>query len=199
MNLPEKAKFNLCSPSLWMPTEIVGQNGAVIKQSTKIALQGCKTVKSSRPEELTPRTTAPKRLTACRKQHKHSKARRVACEKRVRKRYAARKSTYKARERPTTPNGYNDVAGVSLENCPKLKLKGSSARSRLALLTTHRTSRVLGAISITPPSNNREITEEAGLSDECQTLKLLARLERQGLIENVGLAALYDGNRTRDF
>ena len=68
---------------------------------------------------------------------------------------------------------------------------------RLALLTTHRTSRVLGAISITPPSNNREITEEAGLSDECQTLKLLARLERQGLIENVGLAALYCESNAR--
>ena len=36
-----------------MPTEIVGQNGAVINQTTKIALQGCKTVKSSRPKKLT--------------------------------------------------------------------------------------------------------------------------------------------------
>ena len=96
-NLPEKAKFNLCSSSLSMPTEIVGQNGAVIKQSTKIALQGCKTVKSSRPKKLTRAQLLRRTLTACRKQHKHSKARRVACEKRVRKRYAARKSTYKAK------------------------------------------------------------------------------------------------------
>ena len=46
-NLPEKAKFNLCSTSLSMPTEIVAQNGAVLKQTTKIALQGCK--RSSQP------------------------------------------------------------------------------------------------------------------------------------------------------
>ena len=29
-----------------MPTEIIGQNGAVIKQTTKIAVQGCKKVGS---------------------------------------------------------------------------------------------------------------------------------------------------------
>jgi hypothetical protein len=44
-NLPEKAKFNPCSSSLSMPTEIVGQNGAVLKATTRIALQGCKKVK----------------------------------------------------------------------------------------------------------------------------------------------------------
>ena len=48
-NVPEKAKFNLCNSSLSMPTEIIGQNGAVIKQNTKIALQGCKKVGSVKP------------------------------------------------------------------------------------------------------------------------------------------------------
>ena len=62
---------------------------------------------------------------------------------------------------------------------------------RVAVRATYRTSRVLGAISTTPRSSNREIADAAGLSDEGQTSKLLARLERQGLIENVGLGALY--------
>jgi hypothetical protein len=44
-NLPAKAKGNLCGQSLAMPTTIVGQNGAQIKQSTKIAVTGCPKVK----------------------------------------------------------------------------------------------------------------------------------------------------------
>jgi uncharacterized repeat protein (TIGR01451 family) len=39
--LPAKAKGNLCATSLTMPTTITGQNGAVIKQNTKIAVTGC--------------------------------------------------------------------------------------------------------------------------------------------------------------
>jgi hypothetical protein len=39
--LPAKAKRNLCTASLLMPTTIVGQNGAQIRQSTRIAVTGC--------------------------------------------------------------------------------------------------------------------------------------------------------------
>ncbi len=39
--VPATAKGNLCGQSLVMPTTITGQNGAQIKQSTKIALSGC--------------------------------------------------------------------------------------------------------------------------------------------------------------
>ena len=92
-NLPEKAKFNLCSSSLSMPTEIVGQNGAVIKQTTKIALQGCKKVKASRP--LSRGQLLKRALAACRYTHKHSKAKRVACETQARHRYAAKRSPHK--------------------------------------------------------------------------------------------------------
>ena len=90
-NLPEKDYFNLCSSSLSMPTEIVGQNGAVLKQTTKIALQGCKKVRSARPKKLTRAQLLKRALAACRKEHKHSKARRTACENRARKGYAAKK------------------------------------------------------------------------------------------------------------
>ena len=43
--LPAKAKGSLCGTSLVMPTTLTGQNGAVIKQNTKIAVTGCPKVK----------------------------------------------------------------------------------------------------------------------------------------------------------
>ncbi len=92
-NLPEKDKFNLCSSSLSMPTEIVAQNGAVIKQNTKIALQGCKKVETSKP--LSRAHLLKRALAVCRKQHKHSKAKRLACERQARRRYAAKKAVRK--------------------------------------------------------------------------------------------------------
>jgi hypothetical protein len=39
--LPAKAKGNLCGTTLTMPTTLTGQNGAQIKQNTKIAVTGC--------------------------------------------------------------------------------------------------------------------------------------------------------------
>jgi hypothetical protein len=39
--LPASANYNLCGTSLAMPTEITAQNGAVIKQSTNVAITGC--------------------------------------------------------------------------------------------------------------------------------------------------------------
>jgi hypothetical protein len=44
-NLPVKAKGDFCGQSLTMPTTITGQNGAQIKQNTKIAVTGCPKVK----------------------------------------------------------------------------------------------------------------------------------------------------------
>jgi hypothetical protein len=40
-NIPAKAKGNLCGQSLAMPTTLTGQNGTVIKQTTKIVTPGC--------------------------------------------------------------------------------------------------------------------------------------------------------------
>ena len=59
----------------------------------------------------------------------------------------------------------------------------------LPIRATHRTTLVLRSIARAPYSNNREVAHAAGLSDEGQTSKLLARLERQGVIENVGLGS----------
>jgi hypothetical protein len=47
-NVPAKAKGSLCSTSLVMPTTITAQNGAVISQSTKIAVTGCPKVKKAK-------------------------------------------------------------------------------------------------------------------------------------------------------
>jgi hypothetical protein len=40
-NLPPRAKSSLCRESLAMPTAITGQNAAVIRQTTRIAVSGC--------------------------------------------------------------------------------------------------------------------------------------------------------------
>jgi hypothetical protein len=41
VNLPEKAKGSLCGQKLTMPTTFVAQNGAEIKENTKLAVTGC--------------------------------------------------------------------------------------------------------------------------------------------------------------
>jgi hypothetical protein len=47
-NVREKAKYSLCGQTLNMPTAITGQNGAVIKQTTKISVTGCPKVKKAK-------------------------------------------------------------------------------------------------------------------------------------------------------
>jgi AcrR family transcriptional regulator len=51
---------------------------------------------------------------------------------------------------------------------------------------TYRTLRVLGAIAEHPGASNRHSGEGAGVHDQGQISKLLARLEHLGLIENTG-------------
>lgn len=51
---------------------------------------------------------------------------------------------------------------------------------------TYRTVRVLMTIAADPGASNRRIAAEAGISDQGQVSKLLARLEHLGLIENRG-------------
>jgi AcrR family transcriptional regulator len=67
------------------------------------------------------------------------------------------------------------------------RLQTMSRAAELPVRATHRTTLVLRAIARAPYSTNREVAHAAELADEGQTSKLLARLERQGVIENVGL------------
>ncbi|MEA2201773.1 MAG: hypothetical protein QOI89_2369 [Solirubrobacteraceae bacterium] len=50
---------------------------------------------------------------------------------------------------------------------------------------TYRTTRVLAAIAAQPGLSNSEIGQRAGVNDQGQISKLLARLARLGLAENV--------------
>jgi hypothetical protein len=47
-NVPAKAAFSLCGQKLTMPTTITAQNGAIIKQTTKIAIAGCSKPKKAK-------------------------------------------------------------------------------------------------------------------------------------------------------
>jgi AcrR family transcriptional regulator len=60
-------------------------------------------------------------------------------------------------------------------------------RAQAARLT-YRTARVLVAIGDYPGASNREVGERAGIVDQGQISKLLARLQAQGLIANIGAA-----------
>ena len=60
-NLPAKAKGGLCAQTLKMPTAIVGQNGAQVKQTTTIAVSGCPKPKRARPAKRGKRTERVKR------------------------------------------------------------------------------------------------------------------------------------------
>ncbi len=85
-NVPAAKKYSLCGAKLVMPTTITGQNGAVIKQETKIPVSGCKGVAGF---------TLAKALKACKKLKKKKK--RVACEKKARKKYGPKKSKKKGK------------------------------------------------------------------------------------------------------
>lgn len=83
-------------------------------------------------------------------------------------------------------------SGVGEASASESELTRAQTISRAAELpvrATHRTTLVLRAIAQAPYSNNRDVAQAAGLSDEGQTSKLLARLERQGVIENVGIGS----------
>jgi chromosome segregation and condensation protein ScpB len=51
---------------------------------------------------------------------------------------------------------------------------------------TYRTVRVLLAIASQPDSSNRQVATAAGIADQGQISKLLARLYTLGLIQNAG-------------
>jgi hypothetical protein len=56
----------------------------------------------------------------------------------------------------------------------------------LPMRLTYRTVRVLQCIGEHPGVSNRQVADDAGISDQGQVSKLLARLERLGLTRNAG-------------
>jgi hypothetical protein len=81
--VPAARKFNVCGTPLEMPTEITGQNGAVIKQTTDIVAEGCTAAKP-----LTRSQKLAKALKSCKKDKQKSK--RATCEKLARKKYGTK-------------------------------------------------------------------------------------------------------------
>ena len=59
------------------------------------------------------------------------------------------------------------------------------SRDLLEMRITYRSLRVLAAIVASPGISNRKVAEAAGVRDAGQISKLLARLERRGLIRNI--------------
>ncbi len=58
----------------------------------------------------------------------------------------------------------------------------------LPMRITHRTLLVLAAVGERPGASNRQIADAAGVTDQGQISKLLARLEGLGLLENTSMA-----------
>jgi AcrR family transcriptional regulator/DNA-binding MarR family transcriptional regulator len=65
---------------------------------------------------------------------------------------------------------------------------GKDPMAGLDMRLTYRTVRVLSAIREHPGASNREVADGAGIADQGQISKLLSRLERLDLIENVDQA-----------
>lgn len=74
---------------------------------------------------------------------------------------------------------------VSDPTHPAGRTSGNALR-QLEMRLTYRTVQVLQAVALQPGSSNRSIGDSSGISDQGQISKLLARLERLGLIENRG-------------
>ena len=95
-NVPAKAQFSLCGQSLSMPTEITAHNGAQLKETTKVVVQGCAAVKANKTKKLTRAQRLALALKACRHRYKHNRHKRQTCERQARKHYAPRKAGKKA-------------------------------------------------------------------------------------------------------
>ncbi len=61
-NLPTAAKFSFCGQSLRMPTLITAQNGAVVKQTTKVTVSGCGPALYIKSKQITGKTARLKVL-----------------------------------------------------------------------------------------------------------------------------------------
>jgi AcrR family transcriptional regulator len=82
------------------------------------------------------------------------------------------------------------AARESARPAPRARPRSRNLRSNplegLAMRLTYRTVRVLGVIAAEPAASNRRVADAAGIHDQGQISKLLARLQRLGLIENTG-------------
>ena len=69
---------------------------------------------------------------------------------------------------------------------PRRAVRAQDPLKGLDMRLTYRTMRVLTAVADRPGLNNRRVAHEAGVADQGQISKLLARLESLGLLFNTG-------------
>jgi uncharacterized repeat protein (TIGR01451 family) len=95
-DIPAQAKSSLCGLALNIPTTLTAHNGALLRQTTKVAVTGCAKAKI---KTLTRAQKLTKALKACKKDK--AKTKRTTCEKQARKQYGpqAKKKTTKTRKR----------------------------------------------------------------------------------------------------
>ena len=78
------------------------------------------------------------------------------------------------------------AAKVTTRRPPERERQEVDPLQEVPMRLTYRTARVLECIAARPGTSNREVAERAGISDQGQVSKLLARLERLGLAANTG-------------
>jgi AcrR family transcriptional regulator/DNA-binding MarR family transcriptional regulator len=84
-----------------------------------------------------------------------------------------------------SPKG-NDAADVDADSRRSARRSSENPLEGLNMRLTYRTLQVLAAIAMAPGASNREVADHAGIHDQGQISKLLARLQRLGLIHNTG-------------
>jgi AcrR family transcriptional regulator len=96
--------------------------------------------------------------------------------------YRGSPAASRERKRQAPPTREHDPAvGVS----PGAQ-RGEDPLSAIPMRLTYRTARVLQAAAQCPGASNRRLGENAGITDQGQVSKLLARLQRLGLLTNTG-------------
>jgi hypothetical protein len=87
-DLPARDDYSLCGQNLAIPTSLTGQNGTLVAENVKVAVQGCRAVRASNTKRLTRQQQLARALNACRNAHLHARAKRIACERGARKRWS---------------------------------------------------------------------------------------------------------------
>jgi AcrR family transcriptional regulator len=87
-----------------------------------------------------------------------------------------------ARRELTRPERRSPAAAASPSAAPTAHM--SDPLEGVPMRLTYRTMKVLESVAENPGASNREVAERAGIHDQGQVSKLLARLERLGLLSN---------------
>ncbi len=101
-DLPASAHYSLCGQKLLVPTTLSGQNGAVIKQSTKVSVSGCGAVRAAKAKKLSRAQRLKRALASCRKRFRHAKARRQSCEGKARRQFGPKRRKAKQQAKGST-------------------------------------------------------------------------------------------------